>query len=231
MIIISPSNWMDKSVAESRIFRNHMHYVIPNPIDINLYLASDKREMREKYNVSANSYIMIFGAVNAVTTPYKGYKQLIEALDILESKISDNIKMEILVFGSDSGDERANKRIRMRYMGYLSERQMIEIYNCADVYVMPSVDDNFPCTILESLACETPVVAFDTGGISDMIQHKENGYLSKFNCPEDLAEGVMWVMNHNKDNVLGKNGRRTVEEKFSSEVVAGKYLKVISKII
>lgn len=231
LTIISPSSWMDRSVAESRIFRNHKHYIIPNPIDASLYYPSDKNSKRDMYNISNDNYIMIFGAVNAVTTPYKGYRQLIAALDVLESKISENKKVEILVFGSDTGDKRHDKKIRIRYMGYLSETQMIDIYNCADVYVMPSLDDNFPCTILESLACETPVVAYDTGGICDMIRHKENGYLSKFNDPDDLAEGILWVMEHNKNNYLGKNGRKTVLEKFSEEVVAGMYLKVIEDVI
>ena len=228
--VISPSRWMDENVAKSRLLQKYPHYVIPNPIDTDKYRPIDRMAAREKYGVSKESIVLSFGAVKAVNTPYKGYRQLLEALDIMEKNYSFERMIEVLVFGADSGENREGKKIKMKYMGVLNESEMIDMYNMTDVYVIPSLEDSFNSTVIESMACETPVVSFATGGIVDIIEHKKNGYLAEYNNSESLAEGIMWVMSHNENNVLGRNGRERVLEKFRSEVVADKYLKVIEDI-
>lgn len=228
--VISPSRWMDKNVADSKLLGCHRHYIIPNPIDTEIYKATNKEIVRKKYGIPKESIVFSFGAVRAVNTPYKGYTQLLEALNILDKKYSFERPIKVLVFGSDSGENRNWEKIEMEYIGVLNESGMIDMYNMTDVYVVPSLEDSFNNTVIESMACETPVVSFETGGIVDIIEHKKNGYLAAYNNPESLAEGIIWIMNHNEDNVLGKNGRGTVLKKFSSEIIANKYLKVICDV-
>lgn len=224
--VVSPSNWMDRNVARSALFKDFKHYVIPNPIDIDLFSMKEdeKKKLKEKCTLT-------FGAVNAVKTPYKGYQKLMEALDILEKEYLGDIQVQALIFGAEEGEERLNKKIKIKYLGYLSESQMIKLFHNTDIYVMPSLDDNLPGTVMESLACGTPVVAFETGGIPDMICHKKNGYLAEYNNSEDLAKGIFWVMTHNKSNVLGKFGREHVVNCFSEKVVADQYMKLFNQLM
>lgn len=224
--VVSPSKWMDSNVSRSALLRDYKHYVIPNPIDIQLFSMKDDERIDPEGKI-----ILAFGAVNAVSTSYKGYSKLMEALDILEKEYIGDIQVQALVFGAKEGEERLNKKIKIKYLGYLSENQMIKLFHNVDIYVMPSLDDNLPGTVMESLACGTPVVAFETGGIPDMICHKKNGYLAEYNNSEDLAKGIFWVMTNNKNNALGKFGREHIVNCFSENVVANQYAELFDRLI
>lgn len=228
--VISPSMWMDHNVAVSRLLSGFEHYIIPNPIDTDKFTPIDKKEIRQKYHFDSNGIIILFGAVGATATPYKGYSYLLQALELLEKNLKDDIVINAAVFGASDGDKREGKRISVRYLGYLSEDQMAEAYNLADVYVVPSLEDSFNNTVAESLSCTTPVVAFATGGIKDIIDHKENGYLAKYKDAADLARGIEWVLKKNENNILGKNGRKKVESNYNISVVAKKYVDIYGKV-
>ena len=118
----------------------------------------------------------------------------------------------------------------MRYLGYLSEAELVKVYNASDIYVVPSLEDSFNNTVAECLACGTPVASFATGGIVDIIEHQKNGYLAEYNNPEDLAAGMQWILEHNKGNCLGIAGRKRVEEFFSNEAVVRLYQELILHI-
>lgn len=224
--VVSPSNWMDGNVARSALLRDFKHCVIPNPIDIDIFSMKEYKKTGRK-----EKYTLTFGAVNAVSTPYKGYQKLMEALDVLEEEYLGDRQVQAFIFGAKAGNERLNKKIRIKYLGYLSEGQMVELFHDTDIYVMPSLDDNLPGTVMESLACGTPVVAFNTGGIPDMICHKKNGYLAEYNNSEDLAKGIFWVMTHNESNVLGEFGREHIVNSFSENIVAGQYIELFGQLM
>jgi glycosyltransferase involved in cell wall biosynthesis len=225
--VISPSTWMDENVSNSAVLRGKRHFVIPNPIDTKLFAPLDRQYVRNKYSVAPNRLVLLFGAVKAVSTPYKGYKELLEALELMANSYSQVDKIEAYIFGSSGETEYLNEKITMHYLGFLSEEEMVEAYNLSDVYVVPSLEDSFNNTVAESLATETPVVSFETGGITDIIDHKINGYLARYGDSKDLAEGINWVLNNNHDNTLGKNGRKKVISKFSYEKVATMYKDLI----
>lgn len=228
---ISPSAWMDSNVSNSAVLKGKTHFIIPNPINVELFSPKDKNVVRNKYSVNPNSKVLLFGAVKAVSTPYKGYKELLVALEYLAITYSEMGAIEAYIFGSDGKAEKINEMITVHYLGYLSEEEMVEAYNIADVYVVPSLEDSFNNTVAESLATQTPVVAFATGGITDIIDHCENGYLAQYGNSVDLAKGIYWVMNNNHDNRLGINGRQKVINNYSYERVANKYKEVICDII
>ena len=225
--VVSPSHWMDQNVSHSELFREYAHCVIPNPIDISRFRPLNKFNIRAKWQMPDNSYIILFGAVNAKSTPYKGFKQFTQAIEWMEEKYEFMLPVKIYAFGA-LADESDDGII---YLGNMTEEQMIELYNCADVYVMPSLDDNLPGTVMESLACETPVVAFRTGGIPDMVVHKQNGYLAEYGDAQDLAKGIKWVIEHNGNNMLGKNGRQRICDCFEEDVVTRQYEHLIKKIL
>jgi glycosyltransferase involved in cell wall biosynthesis len=98
------------------------------------------------------------------------------------------------------------------------------------VYVTPAIEDNLPNTVMEALACGTPVVAFNTGGIPDMVDHLQNGYLARFKSAPDFAAGIHFVLNSGSKNQLAANARQKVLHNFTGEIVASKYLAVYQSI-
>ena len=102
----------------------------------------------------------------------------------------------LLVFGASQPTEKLDIDFKTRYLGTLSDEIYLAlIYAAADVFVAPSVHENLPNTVIEALACRTPCVAFQIGGMPDLIEHKQNGYFAHpFATTEDLAPGIAWVL-------------------------------------
>ena len=117
-------------------------------------------------------------------------------------------------------------------MGYSSNEEYIrKIYICADVFINPSIEDNLPNTVLESLNAGTPVVAFNMGGMPDMIEHKKEGYLAKYKDVDDLANGITWCLNNNEDGELSKNAIKKIESTFSYPVIGKQFKAYYSGLI
>lgn len=229
--VVSPSVWMDNNVSDSVVFANVSHFIIPNSVNQIIFFKKDKDSLREKYNIEKNKTVILFGAVNAVSSPYKGYEYLIESLKLIEKRNDENHEIEAVVFGADDGIRTVGKSLNIRYLGKLNEEQMSEAYNLAEVYVVPSLEDSFNNTVAESMACETPVVAFATGGINDIVDHKVNGYLAKQRDTNDLADGIEWVIRNSEINSLGIKAAEKINRCFTREIVAKKYYDLWSSVI
>src|SRR5262249_21380864 len=104
------------------------------------------------------------------------------------------------------------------------ELTMSLLYAAADVYVLPSLLENLPNTIIEAMACGTPTVAFAVGGIPDLLTHRQEGYLAKPFDVEDLAAGIEWCLtSRDVSEHLGSAARRKVEARFTNEAQARSY--------
>jgi len=119
-------------------------------------------------------------------------------LEIL-SHDSNVERFSILIFGSGYNKQIEDSMpFKIRFMGFLKDEYSTSlVYNAADVFITPSLADNLPTTVLESLSCGTPVVGFDVGGIPDMIKHKWNGYLAKYGDAEDISNGIRFCLQNN----------------------------------
>ena len=116
------------------------------------------------------------------------------------------------------------KHINVIFVGYISDSHTLAaLYSLADVMVVPSLTENLSNAIMESLSCGTPVVGFDIGGNSDMIDHQKNGYLAKEKDSEDLAQGIEWCLAHNVKGTLSKNAQKKVMENYTIEKVSEQY--------
>jgi glycosyltransferase involved in cell wall biosynthesis len=120
---------------------------------------------------------------------------------------------------------------RSKSVGYVTdEKALVALYSAADVFVIPSLEDNLPNTVMESLSCSVPCVAFDAGGLSQLIDHKRNGYLAKYRDHEDLANGIMEILQAVDRNVMRHAARKKVEEDFSETVIAMRYSELYRAI-
>lgn len=191
--IVTPSNWLANCVRQSTLFKENNINVIPNLIDTSSFKPIDKITARDILNLPKNKKIILFGANGGKSDKYKGWDYLVSAISKIERE-----DIIIALFGGDiSEDDRKQLKYPIYSFGYLhDEYSTLLLYNAADVFVIPSLAENFPNTILESLACGTPVVAFNIGGIPDLIKHEQTGYLAKYKDELDLANGINWVLNN-----------------------------------
>ena len=117
-------------------------------------------------------------------------------------------------------------------LGYLSnEGQIAKAYSCANAFVIPSLEDNLPNTIMEAMACGTPCVGFATGGIPEMIDHLQNGYVAEYKSAEDLANGIRWVLEHPNKDSLSKACVEKVKRCYAEEIVAKQYIHLYEDIL
>lgn len=171
--------------------------------------------------------IILFGANSATSDINKGFKELVAALSLLETK-----DVELAIFGSSEPEKSQNFGFKTHYLGHLhDDASLVTLYSAVDVMVVPSLQENLSNAIMESLACGAPVVAFDIGGNSDMIDHKENGYLAKPFESQDLAKGIDWVLQNEKYQQISHNAREKVVQCFDSGLIAEKYIELYKTVI
>lgn len=225
--IVGLSRWITDCSKRSTLFKSKRHVNLPNPIDTAQFKPFDKEKSRELWGLPQNKRLVLFGAMNATSDPRKGFKELSEALHKIE-----NSDIEVVVFGNSEPQEPEDLGLKAHYVGELCDNQsLVTLYNAADVMVVPSRQENLSNAIMESLACGTPVVAFDVGGNSDMVEHKLNGYLAEPFDVSDLKTGIEWVLGHKRYNELSSNAREKVLREFESSLVAGKYMELYREIL
>jgi len=106
------------------------------------------------------------------------------------------------------------------------------LYAASDVMVVPSVQESFGQTASEAMACGTPVVAFNTTGLKDIVDHESNGYLARAFDPGELAKGIAWVLeDEERWNTLSRHAWKKAVQDFSIETVARKYAKLYADIL
>lgn len=225
--IVGLSKWISKCAKSSTIFKDKKVLTLPNPIDTTLFKPLDKNITRELWNLPQNKRLILFGAVMATSNPRKGFKELREALHKLKYR-----DIELVVFGSSQPQDPPDFGFKTHYLGYLyDDVSLVTLYSAADVMVVPSLQENLSNAIMESLSCGTPVVAFDIGGNSDMVEHQINGYLAKPFDTTDLARGIEWVLNAPNYEELCSNAREKVVREFDSRIVARKYIELYREIL
>ena len=134
---------------------------------------------------------------------------------------------EIIIFGQAQASDFEGLPFKVNILGKLSDVKTIaKAYSAATVFVSPSIEDNLPNTIMESMTCGTPVVGFEVGGIPEMIDHKITGYVADYKSAEDLAKGIYWTLFESDYQVLVDNSRRKVMDNYSEKVISEKYRKI-----
>ncbi len=229
--IVTPSKWLAELVRHSSLMQNFSVTVIPNCLDVNIFKPVTKTEALSYLNLNAGKKRILYGAVNALKDVNKGFRELIDAIDYLNKKI-DCDQFELLVFGADNPTAKIETPMHIHYLGVIkSDFDLVNIYNSADVMVVPSRWEVFGQTASEAMACGTPVVAFDCTGIKEVVDHKKAGYLAKPYDSEDLANGIQWCLENNEDGYLSDNARKKVEENYSVEIVAKMYIELYKSLI
>ena len=218
----TPSYWLYDCAKKSKLTSEKPIFYIPNILDKLVFKNFNKEIARNIINVPQHETIIAFGAVS-ISSPYKGWGYLIKALKIFNE--NNHLEITALIFGSEYNREiEESIPFPIKFMGFLKDELPLSlVYNAADIFVAPSVAETLGYVIMESLRCGTPVVGFNTGGISDLIIHKKNGYLAEYRNSKDLALGIEYCI---KNQIKG-----FLDKKFDEEIVIAKHCELIDNLI
>ena len=226
--IVCPSSWLANSVKESKLLGHYPIHVIPNGIDTNSFLAIPKEQAKTSLGLDITKKHILFGGIAIGKDERKGGHLLLEALN--ELKKSTNNSIELLILGVDSLN--IDLPFKTHFLGYVDNEVFMRIiYSAADLTVVPSMYENLPTVILESMSCETSVTAFNIGGNSDMIDHGVNGYLAKPYDTTDFCEGIKFCLENNTNNKLGIEARKKIMKGFKIEDTVKQYIELYQQVL
>ncbi len=224
-VIVTPSRWLADSVRRSSLLANAELHVIPYGLDLDLFRPSDRAAARAALDLPPDRPLIAFGAMWALEDHNKGADLLAEALEKVDTDA------DFVVFGSDRVPDGLS-RTGFAAGSITDESRIAQVYAAADVTVVPSRSENLPLTVMESLACGTPVVAFRIGGIPDLIEHQVNGYLAEPFDTADLARGIAWVLeNPERHARLRAAARAKAERDYEITHIARRYLALYEDIL
>jgi glycosyltransferase involved in cell wall biosynthesis len=230
--IITPSRWLGEVASRSSILGGSRVRVIPNGIDTSLYRPLERMHARDLLGLPKDRPIILFGALNPTGDARKGYRYLHAALEQTSATWSGQAPLAV-VMGAEKPKVPLGLTMEVRYFGALSDDiSLVLMYSSANVLVAPSTQENLSNMVMEALACGTPCVAFDVGGMPDMIEHRRNGYLAAPFDTQDLAAGIVWVLEDKERwKTLSATARRKVETCFELSSVAKSHVGVYQEAI
>lgn len=228
---VTCSHWLEKEARKSSLLTEANLMTIHNPIDLEYFKPDDKEQARKRLGLAAHKFYLSFGAAN-VQDERKGLSYLQEALQIFSTMVDNTDDIELLIFGKAKPEFFEKLPFKAHIFGNLSGQSNVlpDIYNAASVFVLPSLQDNFPNTILEAMACGTPCLAFDTGGIPEMIDHQNNGYLAQYKNNQSLAEGLHYLYKNTDAQSLANKARNKATQ-CSYQKIARAYSDVYMTLL
>jgi len=230
--VVAPSRWMAECAGGSVLFRDLPIQAIPNPLDVQFWCPRDRYQVRERLRWPTGKPIILAGASGGVNNWLKGGDLVYFTVLQLERIYRTNF--EVAIFGEvDYAFQSLEWPCRMHWLGNIDDDDWLaSIYSAADVMLVPSRQDNLPQTAVEAQACGTPVVAFDVGGLSDIVEHQKTGWLARPFDTRHLAEGIAWILSDKERwQQLGYAARARAASLFSYDVVARQYEKLYETVL
>lgn len=230
--IICPSNWLYKSAKESVLFKNFPISRIPYPIDTDMWKPRSDLALRERLGIKKDIFLMLICGTNLIEDKRKG-------IDLLEKALSNvslpSNKVAIGFLGCDSFPKNYKfSGLNTFPLGrYSNPDDLIDAYNSCDLMIVPSRQDNYPNVVLEAQACGVPVIAFDIGGMPDMIKNNQNGYLVKPFDTAELGSRVVSYINSSleKKNKFSEMSRKRILSENKNSIISSDYINLYNSII
>lgn len=191
--IVSPSRWLLESSQNSALFSKFPHYHIPYGYPTHIFKPYNMTFCRDVLGIPHDKKVLLFVA-DSVDNSRKGYVFLQKALD----KLSESYQNQVVLCAIGSKASLSTDKQVIELGRINDERLMAMAYSAADVFVIPSLEDNLPNTMLESLLCGTPVIGFQNGGIPDVVINQKTGYL----CPEISVQSLTETIEKFLDNTV-----------------------------
>lgn len=228
--IVTPSYWLQKEAEKSSVLAHAKSFqTISNGIDLEEFKPLNKQDCRKILDIAQDDFVLSFGAEKLDTTR-KGLQYLWETLRILMTK---NLKITLLLFGKNFFvPQEFSETINICYVGEVNKSVLQRIiYSAANVFVLPSLEDNQPLTCIESMSCGTPVLAFHTGGLPEMVLNHETGFTAVLENSQDLADKICYLYNNPEiTKQLSKQARNFAVQNFDVLQQAKKHWELYERI-
>lgn len=224
--LVTPCKWLEERVRKS-ILKNKQTEIIYNGIDTNIFKKTDKKEAREKLGLPVYKKIILFLADGGKINPWKGWQYTEEVIKNISHK-SD------LVFACVGNDNPEKPKDNIIYLPQIKNPEKMALYYSAcDLLLYSSIADNFPLVILEAMSCGLPIASFDTGGIKEVVTHKENGFIAKYKDSNDLLTGVEYLisLNDTETEKISSNSIQKIKDGFTVEKMVEEYYNLYVRLI
>ncbi len=229
LTIITLSHWLTKQAKASMLSRFPIHH-IPNGIDTDAYQPLDRRLCKAVLDIPQDKRVLLFGA-ESLKDKRKGGDLLLNALQQLPQSLKAEIML--LTFGNGSEAITAELGIPTINLGYISSDRIKSIaYSAADLFIFPTRADNLPLVLQESMACGTPIVSFDIGGVPDLVRPMVTGYLAKPEDAQDFCDGIVTLLEDDQlRQTMSANCRAIAITEYSLKLQAERYIKLYQQIL
>lgn len=225
LVLVSPSNWMLNNLKES-FLKDKKKILINNGVNLDIYKFNNKYELRKKYGFPIDKKYILFISAK-LDDVHKGAKYLYNAL----KKLSNKEKYFFIIVGNKENTINIDGIDSFNFGYVFDEMKLNEIYSLADIFINPTLADNFPSTILESMASGTPVLATNIGGVSEQID-EECGWLVEKENLDSLNLLIEDILSNDKK--LKKKSlasRKKIVRKFSLDKTVKEYKKLFEELI
>lgn len=202
LTVISPSRWLARCAEQSVLLKGRRIEVVPTGTNLRNYRPIDQRQARALLQLPLDKNILLFTAASAASDPRKGYDLLVEILANLPPELK--LSSHAVVVGSSQG---AQLPIPATCLGYLHDELTLALaYSAADVFLAPYREENYPNTVIEAIACGTPVAAFAVGGLPDLLESLPGGMLAPAFDSRALAEKLAATLRHSEPKKQEQRG-------------------------
>jgi glycosyltransferase involved in cell wall biosynthesis len=224
--IVTPSRWLATESSRSSLFCRFEHVLIPYGIDSTQFQPVDKQFARKELGLNADSQVVLFVA-DHIADQRKGLALLLETMEY----VADLSRLRFVTMGQ--GDTSHMIGERYHHLGRIQDARRIGlIYSAADVFVIPSLQDNLPNTVLEAMACGTPVIGFDVGGIGEAVRAGETGLLAPLGDTAGLAHHLRFLLEDSETNRrMGIAARKRAVEEYTVELQAERYRALYTSLV
>lgn len=235
MQIVCPSRWMADCVRSSALMAHWPISVVPNPIDPDQWAPIHVCQARELLRLPTDRPLVLFGSIGGTSDPRKGGDLLLLAMQLLRRSVAGTPleSVELVIFGQSRPAVPQELGFPVHYLGRLQDDLCLRLaYSAADVFVIPSRQDNLPNTGLEAHACGAPVVAFETGGLVDIVEPGITGALAKPFDPASLAASILWVLEDSERlNRLRSEARKRAVHLWHPRRISGLYADIYQEAL
>ena len=235
LTVVTPSRWMASQARQSTLFGARRIETIAYALETDLFRPLPKSEARAALGLAPDTLVLLFGA-DFGAERRKGFHELIAALklclcDDAFRRRCEERRVTLLFFGHPA-DELKSLPIPLRSLGYVNDdEKLATVYSASDLFLLPSLADNLPCTMMEAMSCGTPVVAFATGGIPECVEDGVTGRLVPTGDAAQLAQAILDLANDEPTRTrMGQAARVVVESRYSQEVIGNQYLRLFEEL-
>ncbi len=231
LVIVTTNRWMDGIVKNSPLLGHFPRHIIPNGVNANIFRPISRASACEVLGLDAESDIILFTAQVAKEGTRKGGEFAIPVLEQVATNHPRPITLVVMGEGADGWPD--GNGYRTHRLGYTHSDQLLAaVYAAADVTIFPALAENLPNVILESMSSGTPAVAFDVGGVSDVVRHMETGYLARYRDLDDLISGTAQLLNDKDLRArLSASSRDLITNEYSDDLQVSRFVNLYESIL